>query len=111
MIFRWSPAHRVEKRCLVETSDRERFAIFKFNLLSCERCNLKEGHYETLMDTNEAIYGQAGGSKVKRLRNMKAVSAEKDGQLKTALTGNQFDLYLKYKNEMMEKIKENRKEG
>jgi Spy/CpxP family protein refolding chaperone len=82
-----------------------------------EKLSLTEDQKTQVYDINlkyaqklEDAYN-AGGSKVKRLRNMKAVSEEKDGQLKTVLTGNQFDLYLKYKDEMREKIKENRKEG
>ncbi|HEY9046444.1 MAG TPA: hypothetical protein VIN08_11135 [Ohtaekwangia sp.] len=53
---------------------------------------------------------RAGGGKLQRLRSMKVVANEKDGELKNVLNKEQYKLYETYKDEMKENVKEKVKE-
>jgi Spy/CpxP family protein refolding chaperone len=48
----------------------------------------------------------SGGSKLQRLRKMKALAAEKDGALKKVLTPTQYATYQENKEEMKERRRE-----
>ena len=50
------------------------------------------------------------GSKLKRLRKMKALGEEKDGVLKKVLTPTQYTTYRENKEEMKERLRERAKE-
>lgn len=94
-----------EERAQVQTEMmQEKLSLTGDQKIPVYDINLKYAHML------EDVY-KAGGGKLKRLRNMKAVSKEKDGRLKTVLTENQYALYEAYKDEMIEKIKERRREG
>lgn len=82
-----------------------------------DKLNLREDQKARIYDINfkyaqkmEATY-KAGGSKMQRLRNMKAVATEKDAELKNILDAAQYETYQKYKEEMKEDIKERAKEN
>ena len=77
-----------------------------------EKLALTEEQTPSIYDVNlkyakkvESAY-RSNGTKMQRLKNMKAVSNEKDGELKKLFTDDQYKNYLKYKEELKDAIKE-----
>lgn len=52
----------------------------------------------------------SNGSRLQKLREMKASSEDKDNELKKVLTPEQFKIYQQKKQEMIEKMKQKRQE-
>lgn len=97
-----------------ETTPQERAERQTANMQN--KLNLREDQRSHVYDINftyaqkmEATY-KAGGSKMQRLRNMKAVATEKDAELKNVLDAGQYEIYQKYKEEMKEELKERAQE-
>jgi hypothetical protein len=58
----------------------------------------------------EQTYRQGGG-RLQRLKRMKAVSEQKDAELKRTLDASQYEKYEKMKEELRESMKERRNEN
>lgn len=97
-------------KLFAETTPEQRAGLLTQKMT--EKLVLTDDQRSLIYDVNltyarkvESAY-TSSGTKLKRVKNMKAVSKEKDGELKKIMTEDQYKSYLKYKEELKEMIKE-----
>jgi hypothetical protein len=99
---------------MTETTAEERAEMQTQNM--SEKLSLREDQKPTVQEINlryarkmQSVYNDGGG-KLQRFRKMKAVSGEKDSELKKVLDASQYAAYEKNKEEMKRAIKAKAKE-
>ncbi len=102
-------------KLMTETSPEERAEMQTNNMK--EKLSLSEDQYQQVYDINlkyahkmQNIYNADQG-KLHRLKSMKAVSEDKDGEMKRVLSSQQYEAYREQKEKMKEGAKERRSRG
>lgn len=108
---------RMEKldKLYAETTPQERAELQTERMT--EKLSLNESQKTQVYDLNlryaekmQQTY-TGGGGKLQRLKQMRAISQEKDQELKKVLTPEQYALYEKHREEMKEAMRERSREG
>jgi hypothetical protein len=100
-------------KLMTDTTPEERAQMQTNNMK--ETLSLTEDQVEEVSEINlnyarKMQNAYASGSKLQRLRKMKALATEKDGVLKKVLTPTQYTTYQENKEEMKERLRERGKE-
>ena len=115
LLAQTAPAQSKLDKLMTETTPEERAEMKAKNLQ--EKLSLSEDQYQQVHEINlkyankmQNIYSADQG-KLQRLKSMKALSEDKDREMKQVLSSQQYEAYREEKEKMKEGAKERRKSG
>lgn len=115
LLAQTAPAQSKLDKLMTETTPEERAEMQTKNLQ--EKLSLSEDQYQQVHEINlkyankmQNIYSADQG-KLQRLKSMKALSEDKDREMKQVLSSQQYEAYREEKEKMKEGAKERRKSG
>lgn len=115
LLAQTAPAQSKLDKLMTETTPEERAEMQTKNLQ--EKLSLSEDQYQQVHEINlkyankmQNIYSADQG-KLQRLKSMKAISEDKDREMKQVLSSQQYEAYREEKEKMKEGAKERRKSG